>query len=250
MVRRWLGLGAPLAVVAAFVAALTAQGCTIVVSDAPLDGGTFNGNVDAQPGPVDNACNECLFQQCAGSWAVCQNQSNCFGIYTCALACNGSQTCINACFCSRPAGQNAYVALAACDSFYACGTCNTQCKPASSSCTAPGVILRDVCGSAPDAGAVDGSADTGTPSDAGPVVLPPTDAAVVQDCTGCISGKCSPEKDACGPKSECEAYTLCLAACNDAPCINACAAGHPTGKTASQALETCTVTNCKDACGL
>jgi hypothetical protein len=257
MVRRWLGLGAPLLATVGFVAALTAQGCTVVVSDGPVDdGGIFEG--DATPGPNGTACNECLFQQCSGNWAVCQNQSECFAIYTCALACNGSQTCINGCFCGHPTGQNAYVALAACDSFYSCNaSCNTQCTPAAASCTSPGVIARDVCGAAPpDSGT--GDTDSGVASDADTdtgvveidAALPPTDAAVVQDCTGCISGKCSAEKDACAPNSECEGYTLCLAACNDATCISGCETAHPTGKTASQALESCTVANCKDACGL
>ncbi len=257
MVRRWLGLGAPLLVapmVAAFVAALGAQGCTVVLSDAPLDGGDFDGNFDAATGAT--ACNECLFQQCSGNWAVCQNQSECFAIYSCAIGCGtsgGGQACINSCFCSHPSGQNAYVALAACDSVYSCGGCNAKCSPAASSCTAPGVIVRDVCGATSDAGSTEDAAAADADTDAAVVVtdagVPPTDAAVVQDCTGCIGGKCSAEKSGCGPASECEAYTLCLAACNDSACIAACESAHPTGKTASQALEACTVTNCKDACG-
>ena len=246
MVHRWLGLGAPL-VAAGFVAAMTAQGCTVVVSDSPLDGGIFD-NGDAAP--TGNACNECLFQQCSGNWAVCQNQTECFAIYTCAIACSGSQTCINACFCGHPDGQNAYVGLAACDSVYSCGSCNTQCTPAAASCTSPGVIARDLCGATVDAGP---TPDAGTPDASTEIpdaALPPTDAAVVLDCTGCISGKCSAEKNACAPQSECEAFTLCLAACSDAACISGCETAHPTGKTASQALDTCTTTNCKDACGL
>src|SRR5512140_672032 len=139
MVRRWLGFGAPLVATVGFVAAVSAQGCTVVLSDAPLDGGDFDGNVDAA---ATNVCNECLFQQCAGNWAVCQNQSECAAIYSCAIACAGNQSCINACFCSHPAGQNAYVSLAACDSVYSCGSCNGQCTPPAASCTSPGVILR------------------------------------------------------------------------------------------------------------
>jgi len=258
MVRRWLGFGASAASVGALVfvatvGSIASQGCTIVVSDGPLDGGTFDGDIDAAPGPVDNACNECLFQQCSGNWAVCQNQAECSTIYSCAITCKaGDQACVNACFCNHPAGQNAYVALAACDSYFSCGTCSTQCTPAAASCTAPGVIVRDICGgTVVDAGP---APDATPPDDASPppadAALPPTDAAVVQDCTSCVNGKCSSERQQCAPKSECEGFTLCVAPCTDAACVNDCDAAHPTGKTASQALDACTTTNCKDACGL
>lgn len=253
IVRHWLSiaLGAPLMIGIACVATVGSQGCTITTSDAPLDGGFFDGA--AEDAPADNPCNVCLFQQCSGSWAVCQNESECFAIYTCATApgCAADQNCVNNCFCSHPTGQNAYVALAACDSYYTCGTCSSQCAPPAASCTAPGVIARDICGTTPPVDS--GTPDTGTGVDAAPPVdagLPPTDATTVTDCTSCTNGKCGNEKSACAPQSECEAYTLCLASCQDSACFDDCATAHPTGKTASQALETCTVQNCKDACGL
>ncbi len=260
MVRRWLGFCAVRAPLAAAALALVAViggpalvgGCTVVVSDGPLDGGAFTG-FDATPGPSDNPCNACLFQQCSGSWAVCENSSECLAIYTCALRCNGDVACIDGCFCAHPSAQNAYVALAACDSYYACGTCQTACKTPASSCTAPGVIARDLCGAPPppvDSGAGDAgtSVDAAPPADAGASVA--TDAAAVVTCGSCVDGRCSSEKQACAPRSECEGYMLCIGFCNDRQCIADCAAAHPTGQAASQALQTCTTTNCKDACGL
>jgi hypothetical protein len=248
----WLGLAA--GAVGGVLVALTSQGCTIVTSDAPLDGGDFDGDFNNDSGGA-TGCNECLFDQCAGNWTVCQNNTECRAIYTCATAPNIDQAGVNACFCAHPAGQNAYVALAACDSVYSCGSCKSACNTAASSCTSPGVIVRDLCGSSPppdagtgaDTGVVTDDAAPPPPNDAS---LPPTDAAVVQDCTSCTASKCSTEKAACASGSECETYTLCLAACQDAACFTKCATDHADGKTASEKLETCTLNSCKDECGL
>jgi hypothetical protein len=233
---------------------LAGSGCTVVTNDEPLDGGFFDGNSSTpdETGAPTNACNECLFQQCAGSWAVCQNNQECLLIYACATKPGCDQQCINDCFCSHGAGQNTYVALAACDSYYTCNTCSSQCAPPTSACATPGVIARDICGTPPppeDSGTLDASAsDASTPEqDAAP---PPTDAATVQDCTGCTNSKCSDEKAACGPNSECDQYAQCLAGCQDVACFNDCGTAHATGKAASQALENCTLTNCKAECGL
>jgi hypothetical protein len=115
------------------------------------------------------------------------------------------------------------------------------------------VIRRDLCGAppaqdgggAPDATGVD--AATPPPEDGGSAA---TDATTVEDCATCTNGKCSSEKSACAQGSECDAYAQCLAACTDTACFDKCGTGHATGKAASQALETCTITNCKVACGL
>jgi hypothetical protein len=256
-----LGVGGKQLSVLLFAAALgslaviATEGCTVVVSDEPLEGGVFDGNLGDET-PLTNGCNECLFQQCAGSWAVCQNDTECLAIYACATKPNCDQRCIDDCFCGHPGGQNAYVAIAACDSFYQCGTCQAQCGTPATSCTAPGLIARDVCGTTP---AQDAGADTAEAQDAeADAVAPPQDAAptptdaaaAVQSCTSCTNGKCSDLKSQCGPSSECEAYTLCLAACQDAACFDKCATDHATGKIASQALENCTLTNCTVQCGL
>ncbi len=241
--RPWFGV-----VVVATASALIAAsgGCTIVTSDTPLDGGSFDGNTssntDSGTTPA-TGCNECLFQQCAASWSVCQNQTECLAIYTCATKPGCDQQCVTACFHAHPCGQKAYAALSNCDSFYSCSTCNAQCKPAANACPATTVSAQDTCTVPADAGATDAT----PPEDS---AVPPTDGGSVSDCTSCTSSKCGAEKSACGPSSECESYTLCLAACQDSACFDKCATDHPTGKTASQALETCTTSNCQEACGL
>jgi hypothetical protein len=233
--------------------ALTGLGCTVVTSDQPLDGGLFDGHIDTDTGAPANACNECLFQQCAGAWAVCQNNSECLLTYACATKPGCDQACINDCFCGHRNGQSAYVALAACDSYYTCKVCTSQCAPPANACTTPGVIARDICGTPPpeDSGTTEdaGTADAAPPppQDAAPA---PTDATTVTDCTGCTNAKCKDDVAACGSGSECDQYAQCLAGCQDTACFNDCGTAHETGKAASQALENCTVTNCKNECGL
>lgn len=253
---RWLGLGAPLGFAIAALVATASEGCTITTGDSGLDGGGYNGNnnSDADTG-TGNVCYQCLFQQCSGSWTVCQNDAECLATYMCATNCASAanpQECVNACYCDHPAGQSKYVALAACDSYHECGTCKSECPTLATAeaCVAPGSIDRDICGVVPvdDAG-VDATPaeDAAPPQDA---ALPPTDAAVVVDCTSCTTNICAAEKSACVSGSECETYTLCVAACTDSSCFDGCDSRYAAGKAASKALETCTVSNCKDACGL
>jgi hypothetical protein len=228
---------------------LAGSGCTIVTSDAPLDGGFFDGaSNDDSATPPPNGCNECLFQQCAGSWSVCQNDPECLLIYACATKPGCDQSCVNNCFCGHPTGQTTYVALAACDSYYTCNACSAQCAPPSASCATPGVIARDICGAPPPADA--GSTDATTPPPQDAAALPPTDAAGVQDCTACTNSKCQGEKAACATGSECDLYAQCLAGCQDTACFNDCATAHESGKTASEALQSCTLNNCKSQCDL
>ena len=266
--HRLVSFGAPLLLAAgAALVAASAGGCT-VTTGSPLDGGDFDGSITT-PLPPENdsggtttpptgGCNECLFQQCSGSWTVCQNDPECLAIYTCATTTPScDQNCINNCFCQHPTGQTKYVALAACDSYYACKSCQSQCPTLSTAaaCTNPGVIQVDVCGTTPPPNDAGTGVDAAPPEDAGTLVdsatpPPPTDAATVQDCTTCTSTSCSNEKAACGQGTECEAYTLCLAACQDAACFAKCGTDHASGQAASQALENCTLSNCKAACGL
>src|SRR5262249_34922842 len=91
-------------------------------------------------------------------------------------------------------------------------------------------------------------ADAAAPPEDGGVAA--TDAATVEDCATCTNGRCSSEKSACAQGSECDAYAQCLAACTDLACFDKCGTDHASGKVASQAPETCTITNCKAACGL
>ena len=160
------------------------------------------------------------FGQCSAQWAGCQGTPECFAIYQCATAPNCDQSCVNACFAGHPSGQPSYTALYTCDQAGSCGSCKTQCNTASSSCPTP------------DAGIDSGVA-------AGPL-----------SCSDCSTQKCASEKTACGAGSDCDGYSQCLAVCQDLPCVDACGLAHAAGKTASEALGTCTTTQCKTECGL
>lgn len=204
------------------------QGCTVTVGPgSDIDSGPCglfgcnDGGKDTSP-PVDssapNKCNQCLFGQCSGQWAVCQQSADCMSIYQCATAPMCDQKCVNACFTASPAGQKPYLALASCDSAGQCGACKTDCNTPPSQCTVP---------------------DSGAP-----------DSSVVQSCTDCTTVKCSAQKTACAPNTDCDQYTQCLAVCKDLSCINACGLAHPKGKTDSKALGDCVTQQCSKECNL
>jgi hypothetical protein len=204
------------------------QGCTVTVGPgSDIDSGPCgifgcnDGGADTstEAAPPPNKCNECLFGQCSGQWAVCQQSTDCMAIYQCATAPNCDQACVNKCFTSSPNGQKAYLSLANCDSAGQCGTCQTACN------TPPGQ-----CVTGPDSGA--------------------PDAGGVQDCTTCTTNKCSTQKTACAANTDCDQYTQCLAVCKDLSCINACGLAHPQGKTDSKALGDCVSQQCAMPCQL
>src|SRR5215470_6852972 len=93
----WWGLGVG-AMSALMTAGLVATGCTITTTGEPFDAGSYDGNGGSQPPAA--ACNECLFQECAGAWSVCQNDSECLQIYACATRPGCDQKCVNDCFCN------------------------------------------------------------------------------------------------------------------------------------------------------
>ncbi len=207
------------------------QGCTVTVGPgSDIDSGPCgifgckDGAADTSP-PVDsgggvNKCNQCLFGQCSGQWAVCQQSADCMTIYQCATAPMCDQACVNNCFKASPIpGQKAYLSLANCDSAGQCGSCQTACSTPPSQCTVP---------------------DGGTAPD----------ASVVQDCTTCTTNKCASQKTACAANTDCDQYTQCLAVCKDVSCINACGLAHAQGKTDSKALGDCTTQQCSKECGL
>lgn len=214
---------------------LMSQGCRLVVSDEPLDGGDFDGNptpIDRpEAGPVGTTCNECMFQQCTGQWAVCQQSADCRAIYQCATRpeCAGNQACVDQCFTQFPAGQSAYLALGLCNRDSACSTCNAQCSPPVASCAV----------ATPDGG-----------SDGAPDVVVPDAPPPVKDCTTCTTDFCGPQKTACAPATPCDEYTLCLAACADEVCVQKCDSDHARGKADSDALGVCMLGQCKSVCGL
>jgi hypothetical protein len=163
---------------------------------------------------------------------VCLGSASCLAIYTCAKACT-DVPCLQKCYDDHPDGQLAYDAFADCDLYRGCGACATQC---------PTLATPDRCTfPTPDAG-VDAAP--------APDAAPPPDAAAPATCDECVAASCSSEKTACGPNTDCNAYTQCVFACPDAACIDKCATDHAAGKTAGEALGTCTSGKCKSACGL
>jgi hypothetical protein len=224
--------GLSLAGLCGFVFA-SSQACTVTVGPGtPSDGGCdpfFSNCTDgaatdsgADTSVKPNLCNECLFGQCSGQWAVCQQSTSaggCMSIYQCAIACS-DQTCVNNCYAAGSVdGKKAYLSLAKCDVDGQCGTCQSACNTPPASCQVP---------------------DGGTG----------TDASVVQSCTDCTTNKCASQKTACAKDTDCDQYTQCLAVCKDVPCINACGLAHPTGQAASKALGDCTTQQCATECQL
>ena len=250
---RFLGLAVTVALgVLVGVSSLATEACTITTSDKPLDFGDGGTITNPPPPAVALACNECLFQGCTNLWAVCQNNLECRAIYQCSTKPGLTQADVTACFCTHPTGQNAYVALSACNQVEQCGSCASNCSATpASSCANPGVFQENICAGF-DAGTPPEEVDSGTTPVVDAAVPPPmtTDAATVGDCKTCNSSKCATEDAACGPDSDCVKFSLCTLACQDLACFDKCATDHAAGKAASSALDTCTRTNCAALCGL
>jgi len=249
------GLGVGLALVLGGAMAYVSQGCTIVASDAPLDdGGLFSeggGDVPQSDGGAQNeggasACDECLFQSCAGQWAVCQQSSECMAIYFCSTAASCDQNCIDNCFAAHPTGQNAYYALASCDLATACGTCTSTCMPAAGTCAQPDGGTTPEASTGDDGGDDGGSVPEASTGDDGGTAA---DASVAS-CSDCTAATCASQKAACATGSDCDKYTQCLAMCTDVTCVSTCGTTFAAGQMASQALGTCVSNGCKSQCGL
>jgi hypothetical protein len=244
--------------------AAISQGCTITTSDKPLDDAGFpTGDDDGSTGttPTANDCNECLFAQCGGQWSVCQNNADCRNIYQCATTPGGMGECSTStcCFCGAPNGQKSYQALSTCDSFEMCNpaSCADKCKANKPVCPAaafpsaeelgcPNTTQTDSGAPPDDSGA---AADTSTAPDTS--TPPQQDAGVVaQDCNSCVASQCASQQQACASGSDCDKYSQCVAACQNAQCVTDCGTTTPAGQTASAALATCTSANCASQCGL
>jgi hypothetical protein len=230
---RWLGVATAVGVLLGVTA--VSQGCTLTTNDSGLDGGGFDGNSS----PPFNACDECVFQDCTGQWAVCNGNKECQAIYLCAVKAVGIDA-VTACYNAHPAGQSAYYALASCNEALACTTCSNKCAPSAGECPAPPPPV--------DSGADTGAPDSGTP-DSG-TVDSGTPEPKPQDCSSCTVTKCGTEKTACGPNTVCEGYAECLNECEDVACIDKCGVDFAAGKEAQAKLSTCMLSNCKDICGL
>ncbi len=232
------------------VAALASQGCTVTAITGPLTDGGFNFDTNPPPQPDSSAdqaapaqCNECLFQQCSGQYTVCQGDPNCRAIYQCAIAPGADVTkCI--CNSTSQAAQNEYLSLASCDSEGECSACQTNCAASQPSCPAQPVPPGLCATTPPDGGTMDGGA---TVMDA---AGPPADAGSPSACSACTDTSCASEKAACAPGTDCDKYTQCLAACQDATCSSGCDMMYAAGKSAATQLAGCTVSNCSGPCGL
>lgn len=209
--------------------------CTVSVGDGSgldFDGGRTDSaspspSSSTTPTPTGNAtCNSCLFQGCSGQHSVCQSSAECLAIYQCATKAGCDQACVNACFDAHPDGQREYTALYTCDQQRTCASCSSECGVPS-------------CAPA-DAGT--------TPEDAGTT---PVDSGTTGplDCSSCTQSRCGAEQSACGAGSDCDGYSTCVIASNDAASAAACGTAHPTGKAASDALAACTQGKCKSECG-
>ena len=204
---------------------LATEGCTVTTGNGPIDFDSGRADSLAPPPPGNAACNGCLFQQCGGQWAVCQQSDECMAIYQCAIKTGCDGTCVRGCYDAHPTGQKGYTALYTCDGAGTACECSSQCN-ATRTCTAP-----------VDAGSTETStADSGTPP--------------ANDCSACTATNCADQKASCAQGTECDAYSQCLNACTDAACVTTCASSHASGKTASEDLGACTIQKCSTACGL
>jgi hypothetical protein len=230
-------------------ASMASQGCTATVTAG-------SGDDDGQPPPGDdddagnngdsgtvvqadsgsvppNACNECLYEGCSGLYAICVNDLTCLGIFQCTVACAaGNDACLNACFNAQPSRSLAlYDNLGICDYNGECngGACATACNPSASYCTPAG---DDDSGS--DSGGTVVT-DSGTGGDAAPAA---------QTCQQCQASTCASQLAATASGTAGFAYTQCVLGCTTADCTNICATNSPAGVQATQALGTCTSTNC------
>jgi hypothetical protein len=213
------------------------QACTVLVSDAPFDGGvdggadgalvdgaTFDADADAAPA---NDCNACLVQACEDQWSVCASSADCMAIYTCATkpSCVTDTACVTACYNASPQGQKAYDAISSCDqAAKPCG-CASACGVASGVCP-----MQDAAPEASDDAAEGGGNGV--------------------SCAACASQSCANENAACAPGTPCDAYGQCLASCTDSACIAQCISANADGRNASDKLGSCLSTNCAGACGL
>jgi|GEM_PF-2851977 len=226
----------------AAVALIPAAGCTVTTGTTPDDGGIDFSDTGTGTGTTEE-CNGCLFQQCGGQWAVCEQSAECMAIYRCAIGtCKGDATCVRGCFDAHPTGQNAYTALYTCDQQGSSCECQSSCNGPVITC--PVTLPASDAGSGVDAAPPDAStgADGAVGADAGP--------PAVATCTDCTNSRCNDQKQACAPASDCDQYAQCVFVCADQACTDTCAEAHPSGKANSDALATCTTSQCQTECGL
>jgi hypothetical protein len=242
-------------------ASIASQGCTATVAagngsgdDTGDDTGGDSGTPITQEdsGSVPNACNECLYGQCAGLYSICVGDTGCLAIYECATAasCVADTTgaCVTACINAQSASSQAlYDNLGICDFEAECngGSCGGTCNPTADYCS-PTVTDdggTDANPSSDDAGADSASTvDSGASDDAGQSTV---DSAAPLTCDQCQKSACATQLTACSTSgSACFTYNQCVLGCASAQCVSICGTNNPSGLAAAQALGTCTTTNC------
>ena len=223
-----------------------APGCTILVSDQPLD--------DASPG-IYSSCNECLYQTCMAEWSVCGTSADCMAIYTCSTAPGCDQACVDACYTSHTTGQSRYYSLASCDyQASKSATCTPLCSPHTPDSGTPDTAASDgdVDGATADAGDAAALPDDSAAPDSAPVAdaSTPFDGSTALTCNTCASQKCAAERAACTVNTPCDTYIACLVGCTTGACVDQCGAANPDGKTTSGKYSDCLTASCSRECGL
>ncbi len=226
------------------VTGVGSQACTVTVNDGTFDGGGFDFPDTSPPPAATDACSRCLYTQCSGLHAYCESNAECLAIYNCAVQPGAD---VNVCFNQHPTGKAAYYAFALCDQRNACTSCGATCEGNAAKPSA-NVCARDYpVTTTPDSGTPEADAGTTTP-DAGTTTPQPT------ACDTCLATNCAAQQAACGAGSDCAANHECIQGCvAGAPdklseCFDACGSVHTEGKTAGDALGTCTSQQCSAQC--
>jgi hypothetical protein len=256
------GLSCKLAIPAALAVAVgmtlvSQQACTVLSNDEPT-------------------CNECLFQQCTGEWAVCQQNADCMALYTCTI---NSQPCTD----TSPVGAQQLAVLMACDTAAACGACRSYCSAtcgsdsgtpnADAGADVAAVADAPVADVAQEAAQADsGDEDAADEDAAAPVdaAVPPPDASPLADattvdanaadaasaatadvpaCVSCVDTTCTAQKAACAQNQPCDEFAQCAAGCSNAACVSTCGTTYPQGTMDEETLATCVLGGCTPQCG-
>lgn len=79
-------------------------------------------------------------------------------------------------------------------------------------------------------------------------VLGPQGASTTAACQSCITSSCCTEGMTCGSNLACSSYRQCVSTCTTGSCIATCGTTYPTGKTVSDAFDSCRNSKCNPSC--
>lgn len=68
-------------------------------------------------------------------------------------------------------------------------------------------------------------------------------------CADCMADKCTNEMADCYEDAACDLLSLCMGACGDEACFNACRATYPGGEELNSTMLTCATKKCPTHCG-